>query len=201
MSAIGPKATPPCSSCEPPRKVEDVYAKSKGALSSPTSAAVDDRNLGSAPRTRSTEARVQPDSGDPMGDQPGVLQRRYRPILTATAVEEEFARAFIRGNDYNFRSPLAHGNPSLIAVLSMKLESLNERAASNLSSRHVCGRCLCGAVELEIDFPAFWAWHDHSAEAVARTAQRMRPISVVGASTPAWRRAEEASLASRTCIS
>jgi len=27
---------------------------------------------------------------------------------------------------------------------------------------HVSGRCLCGAVELEIDFPAFWAWHDHS---------------------------------------
>jgi hypothetical protein len=23
------------------------------------------------------------------------------------------------------------------------------------------GRCLCGAVELEIDLPAFWAWHDH----------------------------------------
>ena len=44
----------------------------------------------------------------------------------------------------------------------MKLESLNERAASNLSGRHVSGRCLCGAVELEIDFPAFWAWHDHS---------------------------------------
>lgn len=24
-------------------------------------------------------------------------------------------------------------------------------------------RCLCGAVELEIDIPARWAWHDHSA--------------------------------------
>lgn len=24
------------------------------------------------------------------------------------------------------------------------------------------GRCLCGAVVIEIDFPAFWAWHDHS---------------------------------------
>jgi hypothetical protein len=45
----------------------------------------------------------------------------------------------------------------------MKLESLNERAPSNLSGRHVSGRCLCGAVELEVDFPAFWAWHDHSA--------------------------------------
>ena len=23
-------------------------------------------------------------------------------------------------------------------------------------------RCACGAVQLEIDYPAFWAWHDHS---------------------------------------
>src|SRR6516165_7986303 len=64
---------------------------------------------------------------------------------------------------YNVRSPLAYGNPSLIAGLSMKSESLTGRAASNLSGRHVSGGCLCGAVELEIDFPAFWAWHDHSA--------------------------------------
>jgi hypothetical protein len=27
---------------------------------------------------------------------------------------------------------------------------------------HVAGQCLCGAVRLEIDFPARWAWHDHS---------------------------------------
>jgi hypothetical protein len=26
----------------------------------------------------------------------------------------------------------------------------------------VCGQCLCGAVKFEIDYPAFWAWHDHS---------------------------------------
>ena len=44
----------------------------------------------------------------------------------------------------------------------MKLESPRARATSRLSGRHVSGRCLCGAVELEIDFPAFWAWHDHS---------------------------------------
>jgi hypothetical protein len=44
----------------------------------------------------------------------------------------------------------------------MKLERLSERAALNRSGRHVSGRCLCGAVELKIDFPAFWAWHDHS---------------------------------------
>ena len=27
----------------------------------------------------------------------------------------------------------------------------------------VSGRCTCGDVRFEIDFPAFWAWHDHSA--------------------------------------
>jgi len=26
----------------------------------------------------------------------------------------------------------------------------------------VSGQCLCGAVRIEIDYPAFWAWHDHS---------------------------------------
>ena len=34
---------------------------------------------------------------------------------------------------------------------------------SQPSTRRVSGRCLCGAVEVEIDYPAFWAWHDHSA--------------------------------------
>ena len=45
---------------------------------------------------------------------------------------------------------------------TMKFESLIQSAPSNPSVRHVSGRCLCGAVEIEIDFPAFWAWHDHS---------------------------------------
>src|SRR5262249_34093548 len=52
--------------------------------------------------------------------------------------------------------------PSLTAGSSMKLDSVNNRAALDLSGGQVFGRCLCGAVELEIDFPAFWAWHDHS---------------------------------------
>jgi hypothetical protein len=26
----------------------------------------------------------------------------------------------------------------------------------------VRAQCACGRVEVEIDFPAFWAWHDHS---------------------------------------
>jgi hypothetical protein len=31
------------------------------------------------------------------------------------------------------------------------------------SGKRVTGHCLCGAVALEITFPAFWAWHDHAA--------------------------------------
>lgn len=27
----------------------------------------------------------------------------------------------------------------------------------------VPGKCVCGVVRIEIDFPARWAWHDHSA--------------------------------------
>ena len=34
-----------------------------------------------------------------------------------------------------------------------------KRALSNASA--VTGQCLCGAVKFEIDFPAFWAFHDH----------------------------------------
>ena len=26
----------------------------------------------------------------------------------------------------------------------------------------VAGQCVCGGVRFEFDFPAFWAWHDHS---------------------------------------
>ena len=26
----------------------------------------------------------------------------------------------------------------------------------------VQGQCLCGAVQFEMEYPAFWAWHDHS---------------------------------------
>ena len=37
------------------------------------------------------------------------------------------------------------------------------RNAGNASATWVKGQCLCGNVELEIGFPARWAWHDHSA--------------------------------------
>ena len=35
-----------------------------------------------------------------------------------------------------------------------------KREFSNPST--ATGQCLCGAVRFEIDYPAFWAWHDHS---------------------------------------
>ena len=38
---------------------------------------------------------------------------------------------------------------------------MKRRDYSNAST--AAGRCLCGAVRFEIDYPAFWAWHDHSA--------------------------------------
>ena len=31
-----------------------------------------------------------------------------------------------------------------------------------LSIPKAAGRCVCGDVKFEIDYPAFWAWHDHS---------------------------------------
>ncbi len=37
---------------------------------------------------------------------------------------------------------------------------MKRRELSNAAS--AAGRCLCGAVRFEIDYPAFWAWHDHA---------------------------------------
>jgi hypothetical protein len=35
-----------------------------------------------------------------------------------------------------------------------------KRSFSNAAT--AAGRCLCGAVRFEIDYPARWAWHDHT---------------------------------------
>ena len=43
------------------------------------------------------------------------------------------------------------------------------------------GQCVCGAVRLEIDVPAVWAWHDHSA--ASRHAQGCAYATYVGS----WR--------------
>jgi hypothetical protein len=60
-------------------------------------------------------------------------------------------------------SPNSSSRKSISETSTVKFESLNKRAASKQAVRHISGHCLCGAVEIEIDFPAFWAWHDHSA--------------------------------------
>jgi hypothetical protein len=43
-----------------------------------------------------------------------------------------------------------------VGDVSMKRQAAEEAGG-------VAGGCLCGAVQFEIDFPARWAWHDHSA--------------------------------------
>ena len=42
-------------------------------------------------------------------------------------------------------------------------EHLIKATAPNPLGRKISVSCLCDAVTLQIDFPAFWAWHDHSA--------------------------------------
>ena len=50
---------------------------------------------------------------------------------------------------------------------------MKRKVFSNPSS--VSGHCLCGAVCFEIDYPAFWAWHDHAGEP-ARARRRLRDL-------------------------
>ena len=44
------------------------------------------------------------------------------------------------------------------------------------------GQCLCGAVRFEIDYPAFWAWHDHTR--ASRVAHGAAYVTYVGT----WRK-------------
>jgi hypothetical protein len=47
-------------------------------------------------------------------------------------------------------------------VSKSDLEKLPAAAGTRRETvKRAIGRCLCGAVEIEIDYPAFWAWHDH----------------------------------------
>lgn len=49
------------------------------------------------------------------------------------------------------------------------------------SVEQATGECLCGAVEIEIDIPARWAWHDHSK--ASRRAQGAAYATYIGS----WR--------------
>ncbi|MDB5423839.1 MAG: aldehyde-activating protein [Phenylobacterium sp.] len=46
------------------------------------------------------------------------------------------------------------------------------------SATQAAGQCVCGAVRLEIDVPARWAWHDHAA--ASRRAQGCAYATYVG---------------------
>ena len=52
---------------------------------------------------------------------------------------------------------------------------------SKPSAATAAGQCTCGAVRLEIDVPARWAWHDHSP--ASRQAQGCAYVTYVGS----WR--------------
>ena len=36
-----------------------------------------------------------------------------------------------------------------------------KRQPADEQAERIAARCLCGAVEVDIQYPAFWAWHDH----------------------------------------
>jgi hypothetical protein len=52
------------------------------------------------------------------------------------------------------------------------------KTPANKSAAVAVAQCLCGAVRLEIDYPAFWAWHDHSE--ASRRAQGCAYATYVG---------------------
>jgi hypothetical protein len=54
----------------------------------------------------------------------------------------------------------------------------NQAGPAKRSSVQAQGACVCGAVRFEIDVPAFWAWHDHSAR--SRHAQGCAYATYVG---------------------
>jgi hypothetical protein len=49
-------------------------------------------------------------------------------------------------------------------------------------TEYVAGQCLCGTVRFEIDYPAFWAWHDHTR--ASRIAHGAAYVTYVGT----WRK-------------
>jgi hypothetical protein len=60
-------------------------------------------------------------------------------------------------------------------------KSLSANTAKTVAAA-VAGQCLCGDIRIEIDFPARWAWHDHSA--ASRQAHGAAYATYVGS----WRR-------------
>ena len=68
-------------------------------------------------------------------------------------------------------------------------------AKGKASAAQARGACTCGAVRLEIDVPARWAWHDHSA--ASRKAQGCAYATYVGSYRSRFRVLEGETLISR----
>ncbi len=75
----------------------------------------------------------------------------------------------------------------------MKTTSMKRQAEAEEEAR-VAGSCLCGAVHLEIDYPARWAWHDHSA--ASRRAHGAAYATYVGS----WRKRFRITKGARTVV-
>jgi hypothetical protein len=64
--------------------------------------------------------QVQTNAGNRLTDKSGLLSRRYRPIQTATAAEEELAPVFVGGSDVavdRLSGLLRHLEPDRLASL------------------------------------------------------------------------------------
>jgi hypothetical protein len=57
-----------------------------------------------------------------------------------------------------------------------------EKQRARANAAQVQGQCLCGAVRFEIDYPARWAWHDHS------RASRLAHGAVYATYVGSWRK-------------
>src|SRR4051812_17449885 len=80
-------------------------------------------------------------------------RRRLEATITviASSVSDEAIHSFFRFMD-------------CFASLAMTIETGNAQMAKAAQAVGIAtGQCLCGKVCFEIDTPARWAWHDHSA--------------------------------------
>ena len=69
------------------------------------------------------------------------------------------------------------------------------KATAKRAATQAQGACVCGQVRLEIDVPAIWAWHDHSA--ASRHAQGCAVATYVGSWKSRFRVLAGAELISR----
>jgi hypothetical protein len=84
-------------------------------------------------------------------------------------------------------SPLAERQPGAQAATAEEKKVAPGKPAA--------GRCLCGKVRFEIDFPAFWAWHDHTA--ATRRAHGAAYATYVGTWKKRFRMTQGAELVTR----